>query len=60
MSGSYTYKPVRSYLITNVMMWSIWLIVAWLIMLPSIRTFTEDIRELHEQYKRTLESLRAA
>ena len=32
----------------------------WLIMLPSIRTFTEDIRELHEQYKRTLESLRAA
>ena len=33
---------------------------AWLIMLPSIRTFTEDIRELHEQYKRTLEALRAA
>jgi hypothetical protein len=33
---------------------------AWLIMLPSIRTFTEDIRKLHEQYKRTLEALRAA
>lgn len=33
---------------------------AWLIMLPSIRTFTEDIRELHEQYKRALEALRAA
>jgi hypothetical protein len=30
MKESYTYKPVRFYLITNVMMWPIWLVVAWL------------------------------
>jgi len=30
MKGSYTYKPVRFFLITNVIMWAVWLYTAYL------------------------------
>ncbi len=34
MNGSYAYKPVRFFLVTNVMMWAVWLVVAYLSYLP--------------------------
>ena len=38
MNGSYTYKPVRFFLITNVIMWTSWLIAAYLSFKPGGRS----------------------